>query len=40
MNPFRGIQINERAFTPDRLEPMTAAASVAVGLALRKVGDK
>jgi type IV pilus assembly protein PilM len=40
MNPFRNVQINERAFTPDRLEPMTAAASVAVGLALRKVGDK
>ncbi len=40
MNPFRGIQISERAFPPDRLEPMSAAASVAVGLALRKVGDK
>ena len=40
MNPFRNIQINERAFPPDRLEPMTAAAAVAVGLALRKVGDK
>ncbi len=40
MNPFRKIQINERAFPPDRLEPMSAAASVAVGLALRKVGDK
>ncbi|HET6373676.1 MAG TPA: type IV pilus assembly protein PilM [Candidatus Polarisedimenticolia bacterium] len=40
MNPFRKIQISERAFPPDRLEPMMAAASVAVGLALRKVGDK
>jgi len=40
MNPFRGIQINERAFPPEKLEPMTASASVAVGLALRKVGDK
>ncbi|HEY3176663.1 MAG TPA: type IV pilus assembly protein PilM [Candidatus Polarisedimenticolia bacterium] len=40
MNPFRNIQISERAFPPDKLEPMTAAATVAVGLALRKVGDK
>ncbi|HKY34138.1 MAG TPA: type IV pilus assembly protein PilM [Candidatus Polarisedimenticolia bacterium] len=40
MNPFRSIAVNERAFPPDRLEPLTTAASVAVGLALRKVGDK
>ncbi len=40
MNPFRSIQMNERAFPPDRLEPMSTAAAVAVGLALRKVGDK
>jgi type IV pilus assembly protein PilM len=40
MNPFRSIAINERAFPPDRLEPMSTAAAVAVGLALRKVGDK
>jgi type IV pilus assembly protein PilM len=40
MNPFRSIAVNERAFPPDRLEPMTTAAAVAVGLALRKVGDK
>ncbi len=40
MNPFRKIQINERAFPMDKLEPMAAATSVAMGLALRKVGDK
>lgn len=40
INPFRRIQVNERAFPPDKVEPMTAAATVAVGLALRKVGDK
>ena len=40
MNPFRSIQVNERAFPPDKMESMTAAATVAVGLALRKVGDK
>jgi type IV pilus assembly protein PilM len=40
MNPFRSISVNERAFPPDRLEPMSTAAAVAVGLALRKVGDK
>jgi len=40
LNPFRKIQVNDRAFPPDQLEPIKAAASVAVGLALRKVGDK
>jgi len=40
MNPFRSIQVNERTFPPDKMEPMAAAATVAVGLALRKVGDK
>ena len=38
LDPFKNIQVNDRAFPPDQLEPMTAAASVAVGLALRKVG--
>ncbi len=40
MNPFRKIQVNERAFPLERLEPMSASATVAVGLALRKVGDR
>jgi type IV pilus assembly protein PilM len=40
MNPFRNIQINERAFPADKIQSMAAAATVAVGLALRKVGDK
>ena len=40
LNPFRNIQINERAFPPEKLEPVKASAAVAVGLALRKVGDK
>ena len=40
LNPLRRIQINERAFPPDKVEPMQAAMTVAVGLALRKAGDK
>ncbi|MFQ5701762.1 MAG: type IV pilus assembly protein PilM [Acidobacteriota bacterium] len=40
MDPFRRIRVQDRAFPPERLEPMMASATVAVGLALRKVGDK
>ena len=40
MDPFRKIHFNERSFPREQLEPMAAAATVAVGLALRKVGDK
>ncbi len=40
MDPFKKIVVNERQFPPDRLEPLSACASVAVGLALRKVGDR
>jgi type IV pilus assembly protein PilM len=40
MDPFRQIAVNERQFPAERLEPVGAAASVAVGLALRKAGDR
>jgi type IV pilus assembly protein PilM len=39
MNPFRRIQPSGRDIPPDVLNEMTPTASVAVGLALRKVGD-
>jgi type IV pilus assembly protein PilM len=39
MNPFRLIQPAGRDIAPDVLNDMTPTASVAVGLALRKMGD-
>jgi hypothetical protein len=39
LNPFRRIQPSGREVAPDVLNDMTPTASVAVGLALRKVGD-
>ena len=40
LNPFANLQINEKAFDPRYLSYMAAQAGVAVGLALRSVGDK
>jgi len=40
MDPFKKIVVSERQFPPDRLEPLASCAGVAVGLALRKVGDR
>jgi type IV pilus assembly protein PilM len=40
LDPFRKMIVNERLFPADRLEPLASCASVAVGLALRKVGDR
>ena len=40
LDPFRQIAVNDRQFPAERLEPVGAAASVAVGLALRKAGDR
>ena len=39
MNPFRLIQPAGRDIPPDLLNEMTPTASVAVGLALRRIGD-
>jgi type IV pilus assembly protein PilM len=40
LNPFAGLQINEKAFDPKYLSYMGPQAAVAVGLALRSIGDK
>lgn len=40
MNPFAGLQINEKVFDPKYLSYMSPQAAVAVGLALRSIGDK
>lgn len=40
LNPFAGLQINEKIFDPKYLSNIATQAGVAVGLALRSVGDK
>lgn len=40
LNPFASLQINEKIFDPRYLSYMAPQAGVAVGLALRSVGDK
>ncbi len=40
LNPFASLQITERVFDPKYLGYMAPQAAVAVGLALRSVGDK
>jgi type IV pilus assembly protein PilM len=40
LNPFAGLQINEKIFDPKYLSDMAPQAGVAVGLALRSIGDK
>jgi type IV pilus assembly protein PilM len=40
INPFANLQINEKFFDPKYLSYMAPQAAVAVGLALRSVGDK
>jgi type IV pilus assembly protein PilM len=40
LNPFSSLQINEKVFDPRYLSYMAPQAGVAVGLALRSVGDK
>ena len=39
-NPFANLQINDKVFDPKYLNYMAPQAAVAVGLALRSVGDK
>ena len=39
LNPFRKITPSGREATPELINEMMPTASVAVGLALRKVGD-
>ena len=40
LNPFANLQINDKFFDPKYLSYMAPQASVAVGLALRSIGDK
>ncbi|MBW1976642.1 MAG: type IV pilus assembly protein PilM [Deltaproteobacteria bacterium] len=40
LNPFVNLQINEKVFDPKYLSYMAPQAAVAVGLALRSIGDK
>jgi type IV pilus assembly protein PilM len=40
LNPFANLQINEKVFDPKYLGYMAPQAAVAVGLALRSIGDK
>ena len=40
LNPFSGLQINEKNFDPKYLSYMAPQAAVAVGLGLRSIGDK
>jgi len=40
LNPFSTLQINERIFDPKYLSYMAPQAAVAVGLAMRSIGDK
>jgi type IV pilus assembly protein PilM len=39
-NPFQGLQIDEKKFNVSQLNEIAASAAVAVGLAIRKVGDR
>jgi type IV pilus assembly protein PilM len=40
MNPFANLQVSEKVFDPKYLSYMAPQAAVAVGLALRSIGDK
>jgi len=40
LNPFASLQINEKIFDPEYLSYIAPQAAVAVGLALRSIGDK
>jgi len=40
LNPFSGLQINEKIFDPKYLSYMAPQAAVVVGLGLRSIGDK
>jgi len=40
MNPFKAIEIDNRKFDPMLVTNAASSAAVAVGLALRRAGDK
>ena len=40
LNPFNSITYNPRDFDPDFINEIAPQAAIAVGLAIRKVGDR
>lgn len=40
LNPFQSISYNEKQFNPQLIHDLRASAAIAVGLAMRRVGDK
>jgi type IV pilus assembly protein PilM len=40
MNPFLNVRYNEKEFNPDYLEDIGPSAAIAVGLAVRRLGDR
>jgi len=39
-NPLQNIKVNPKKFDPEHLKEFAPSAAVAVGLALRKAGDR
>ena len=40
LNPFLNVRYNEKDFNPEFLEDIAPSAAIAVGLAVRRVGDR
>jgi type IV pilus assembly protein PilM len=40
IDPFRKIDYNKKKLTPEEIKAIGSIAAVAVGLALRRIGDK
>ena len=40
LNPFLNVRYNEKDFDPDFLDEIGPQAAIAVGLAVRRVGDR
>jgi type IV pilus assembly protein PilM len=40
LNPFLNVRYNEKEFNPDYLEDIGPSAAIAVGLAVRRLGDR
>ena len=40
LNPFQNITFNEKQFNPEQVRELQANVAIAVGLAMRRAGDK
>ena len=40
LNPFLNVRYSEKDFNPEILEDLAPSAAIAVGLAVRRVGDR